>query len=80
MVSDVIIAYYESNEKFPDVKIRIPKSVVIGTKEFDKFINNNNLLDSALVLNTNTKVTESPKPNEVSTVLDTARKEHMPKK
>ncbi|MEE8478756.1 MAG: response regulator, partial [Candidatus Neomarinimicrobiota bacterium] len=53
-----IIAASEINDKFPDVKIRIPKAVVIGTKEFDKFIINNNLLDNVLVLNTNTKVTK----------------------
>ena len=52
-----IIADSEINDKFPDVNIRIPKAVVIGTKEFDKFINNNDLMDKALVLDTNAKVT-----------------------
>jgi CheY-like chemotaxis protein len=68
-----IVAVSEINDKFPDVKIRIPKAVVIGTKEFDKFINNNNLLDKALTLNTNTKVTKlflskSLSPELVSTL------------
>ncbi len=53
-----IIADSKINDKFPDVKIRIPKAVVIGTKEFDKFINSNNLLDKALTLKTNTEVTK----------------------
>ena len=53
-----IIADSKINDKFPDIKIRIPKAVVIGTKEFDKFINNNNLLDKAITLKTNTEVTE----------------------
>ena len=53
-----IIADSEINNKFPNVKIRIPKAVVIGTKEFDKFINNNDLLEKALTLNTDTKVTK----------------------
>ncbi len=53
-----IIADSEINDKFPDVNIRIPKAVVIGTKEFDKFINNNDLIDSALTLNTNSEITE----------------------
>jgi CheY-like chemotaxis protein len=53
-----IIADSKINDKFPDVKIRIPKAVVIGTKEFDKFINNNDLLDNALTLKTNAKVTK----------------------
>ncbi len=53
-----IIADSKINDKFPDVKIRIPKAVVIGTKEFDKFINNNDLMDKALTLNTNSEITE----------------------
>ncbi len=52
-----IIADSKINDKFPDVKIRIPKAVVIGTKEFDKFINNNDLLESALNLKTNAEIT-----------------------
>ncbi|MCK4903609.1 MAG: hypothetical protein KAS35_02885, partial [Candidatus Marinimicrobia bacterium] len=46
------------NDKFPNVNIRIPKAVVIGTKEFDKFINDNDLMDKALALNTNSEITE----------------------
>ncbi|MEE9572007.1 MAG: PEP/pyruvate-binding domain-containing protein, partial [Candidatus Neomarinimicrobiota bacterium] len=53
-----IIADSKINDKFPDVKIRIPKAVVIGTKEFDKFINNNDLLESALKLKTDVEITK----------------------
>jgi len=53
-----IIADSKINDKFPDVNIRIPKAVVIGTKEFDIFINNNDLREKALALNTNDKVTK----------------------
>ena len=53
-----IIADSEINDKFPDVKIRIPKAVVIGTKEFDKFVNNNHLMEKALTLNTNLEIIE----------------------
>ncbi|MEE8341628.1 MAG: PEP/pyruvate-binding domain-containing protein [Candidatus Neomarinimicrobiota bacterium] len=53
-----IIADSKINVKFPDVSIRIPKAVVIGTTEFDKFMNNNNLLDSALTLKTNAEIVQ----------------------
>jgi len=52
-----IIADSKIHEKFPNVEIRIPKAVVIGTKEFDNFIINNNLLDKALTLNSNSEIT-----------------------
>lgn len=53
-----IIANSKINDKFPDVKIKIPKAVVIGTKEFDNFIKKNDLLENALALNTNEEVTK----------------------
>lgn len=53
-----IIAKSKINDKFPDVKIRIPKAVVIGTKEFDKFITKHNLFDKAISLTTNAEVTK----------------------
>ena len=53
-----IIADSKINDKFPNVNIRIPKAVVIGTKEFDMFINNNDLMDKSLSLSTNSEITE----------------------
>ncbi len=52
-----IIADSKIHNKFPNVDIRIPKAVVIGTKEFDNFIINNDLLDKALSLNSNSEIT-----------------------
>lgn len=48
----------ESNfdEKFPDVTIRIPKIAVIGTNEFDSFMENNELWEFALNTNDNQKI------------------------
>ena len=68
-----IIAESEINDKFPDVNIRIPKAVVIGTEEFDKFINDNDLMDRALSLKTNSEITalfltKSLPPKLVSTL------------
>ncbi len=45
-------------EKFPDVKIGIPKSVVIGTDYFDEFIKNNNILEKAIELSSDEAITE----------------------
>jgi hypothetical protein len=38
-----LLARYELNEKYPDVKIIVPSTVAIGTDEFDKFISKNDL-------------------------------------
>lgn len=41
---------------FPDVNIGIPKSVVIGTDYFDKFIKSNDLLEQAINLTDNEEI------------------------
>jgi CheY-like chemotaxis protein len=38
-----LLARYNFDQKYPDVKITVPSTVAIGTDEFDKFIHNNNL-------------------------------------
>lgn len=38
-----LIAKYNFQEKYKDIKITVPSSVAIGTEEFDKFISENNL-------------------------------------
>jgi CheY-like chemotaxis protein len=38
-----LLARYNINQKYPDVKITVPSTVAIGTDEFDKFIFENNL-------------------------------------
>ena len=35
-------------EEFPNISIRIPQTIVIGTDEFDRFLNDNNLFGVAL--------------------------------
>ncbi len=39
-----LLARYNLEEKYKDVKITIPNTVVIGTLEFDRFISDNNLI------------------------------------
>ena len=39
--------------KFPDISLRVPKTVVIGTDIFDQFMESNNLWDFALGNNSN---------------------------
>ncbi len=43
-----LISKYYHEEEFPDVTLQIPKTIVIGTSEFDKFIEDNNLFEFAL--------------------------------
>jgi len=38
-----LIARYNLNEKYEDVDITVPNTIVIGTEEFDRFITDNNL-------------------------------------
>ncbi len=38
-----LLARYDFNKKYPEVDITVPNTVVIGTLEFDKFIEENNL-------------------------------------
>ena len=43
-----MINYSNIQNKFPDFKIRVPKSAVVGTNEFDRFMKDNELWDIAL--------------------------------
>ncbi|MFQ6612247.1 MAG: PEP/pyruvate-binding domain-containing protein [Fidelibacterota bacterium] len=45
--------------KFPDVQIRIPRVAVIGTDEFDRFMNDNNLWEIALTSKRNSTITKA---------------------
>ncbi len=47
----------ELNEKFPDVNIRVPKVLVIGTEEFDEFMRINELWEPALHAKSNDEIT-----------------------
>jgi hypothetical protein len=38
-----LLAIYDFNKKYPGIKITVPNSVVIGTLEFDRFIEENDL-------------------------------------
>jgi len=38
-----LLAIYDFNKKYPGINITVPSTVVIGTLEFDKFIEENNL-------------------------------------
>lgn len=48
---NAILQNIDVKERFPDVDIKIPRSAVIGTNEFDLFLDNNNL---HAVINTET--------------------------
>lgn len=43
-----LLSNFELRKYFPDTEIYVPASVVIGTEIFDKFLEENNLLDFAL--------------------------------
>ena len=39
-----LLARYDFNKRYPDVNITVPSTVVVGTLEFDRFLEENNLL------------------------------------
>jgi len=51
-----ILVDYKFKNRFPNVNIRIPKTIVISTSEFDDFMDLNNLWDISLSLNNNKKI------------------------
>jgi len=51
-----LIAKSEFDEKFPEIHIRIPKIAVIGTEEFDEFMEENALWNFALKTNENERI------------------------
>ena len=40
-----LLARYDFNKRYPGVNITVPSTIVIGTLEFDKFIEENNLME-----------------------------------
>ncbi len=53
---NALINNYEFNQYIPDIRIRTPKTFIIGTKEFERFIKDNNLLKLAIEEEDFTKV------------------------
>jgi len=51
-----ILVDYNFKNRFSDINIRIPKTIVISTSEFDDFMDLNNLWDISLSLNDNKKI------------------------
>ena len=51
-----ILARYKFKNKFPDINIRIPNTIVITTSEFDEFMEINNLWKIAINTNDNKKI------------------------
>ncbi len=43
-------------DKFPDIDIRVPKVMVIGTDEFDFYMKDNNLYDKVLIAKSNKEI------------------------
>jgi len=56
-------------QNFPQVQIRIPRVAVIGTDEFDRFMNDNNLWEIALTSKRNTTITKAFLKAELSKEL-----------
>lgn len=46
------------NNKYPDIKLGIPRSIVIATDYFDEFIKDNNLLEKVIELNSDIEITK----------------------
>jgi len=64
-----IIKTESLNEQFSDCIIRIPKTIVISTDEFDKFMEINNLWDTALHSKTNNQILKIFLKSELSKEL-----------
>ena len=73
-----ILARYNFKNKFPDINIRIPNTIVISTSEFDDFMEINNLWKSAINIKDNKKIErkfiKSKLPVKVSKTLKTLLK------
>ena len=54
--ADIMLAESDIHEQFQDIRIRIPKIAVIGTDEFDSFMERNHLWEAALNASTNEEV------------------------
>jgi len=54
--SDIMLAESDLHNKFPDIHIRIPKIAVIGTDEFDNFMDANHLWETALKASSNEEI------------------------
>ncbi len=57
--ANLLIAKSNIGEKYPDTKIRVPLLAVIGTDEFDKFMEDNLLWEMALHSKDNDKILKS---------------------
>ncbi len=64
-----ILAQSDLKQKFPDIDIRIPQTAVIGTDEFDTFMDENNLWDRALAAKSNEEVEQMFLQGELSAGL-----------
>lgn len=56
---NALLAQNESlklKEKYPNIEITVPYTIVAGTDEFDRFVKNNNLTDFALAENNDEKI------------------------
>lgn len=51
-----LLAKYNIDERFPNVKISVPTTVVIGTEVFDTFLTQNKLLNFALTCNNDQEI------------------------
>lgn len=56
--ANTMLAKPNWKEKFPDVNIRVPHVVVVGTEEFDNFMDKNDLWNIALSSKHNDEITE----------------------
>ncbi len=53
-----LLADSQIREKFPGITIRVPQIAIIGTDEFDRFMNGNQLWGPALALNDNEAINQ----------------------
>ncbi len=68
-----LIETYGINERFPEASISVPPVVVLGTKVFDRFLEDNGLQDFAIAEEDDEEIvrrfTEAPLPEDVTALL-----------
>lgn len=72
-----LIAKSEFDEKFPEINIRIPKIAVIGTDEFDWFMQENSLWDYAMKTNDNHRIRRRFLKSKLSPELNEALRNYL---
>ncbi len=66
---NALLATVDIGSEYDNAEVKLPKTAIIGTNEFDMFINNNNVISSEITKQTDEKINEFFKNGKLSTEL-----------